>query len=56
MFERFSKHARLAVVVAQEEARQLRAPEIRVEHLLLGVLSQAEPHDEGRAGRGRAHP
>ncbi|WP_280481438.1 Clp protease N-terminal domain-containing protein [Nocardia cyriacigeorgica] len=43
MFERFSKHARLAVVVAQEEARQLRAPEIRVEHLLLGVLSQAEP-------------
>ncbi|WP_370010837.1 Clp protease N-terminal domain-containing protein [Nocardia cyriacigeorgica] len=43
MFERFSKNARLAVVVAQEEARQLRAPEIRVEHVLLGVLSQAEP-------------
>ncbi|NEW39462.1 Clp protease [Nocardia cyriacigeorgica] len=43
MFERFTKNAKMAVVVAQEEARQLRAPEIRVEHVLLGVLSQAEP-------------
>ncbi|WP_280234177.1 Clp protease N-terminal domain-containing protein [Nocardia cyriacigeorgica] len=43
MFERFSKNARMAVVMAQEEARELHAPEIRVEHVLLGVLSQAEP-------------
>jgi ATP-dependent Clp protease ATP-binding subunit ClpA len=43
MFERFTKNAKMAVVVAQEEARELRSPEIRVEHVLLGVLSQAEP-------------
>ncbi|MGV9675408.1 Clp protease N-terminal domain-containing protein [Nocardia sp. NPDC003482] len=37
MFERFSKAARYAVVIAQEEARQLRSERIDVEHLLLGV-------------------
>ncbi|TFV61372.1 Clp protease [Mycobacterium sp. PS03-16] len=41
MFERFSRQARIAVVVAQEEARELHADEIRPEHLLLGVLSSA---------------
>lgn len=41
MFERFSRHARIAVVVAQEEARELHADEIRPEHLLLGVLDSA---------------
>ncbi|WP_024801994.1 Clp protease N-terminal domain-containing protein [Nocardia sp. BMG51109] len=37
MFERFAKPARYAVVVAQEEARELRAPTIDVEYLLLGL-------------------
>ncbi|MBF6352663.1 MULTISPECIES: Clp protease N-terminal domain-containing protein [Nocardia] len=43
MFERFTKSARSAVVAAQEHARELRSPDIRVEHLLLGVLEEAEP-------------
>ena len=43
MFERFSKAAKVAVIVAQEEARELRSPHIGVEHLLLGVLAEPEP-------------
>lgn len=43
MFEKFTKSARSTVVAAQEYARDLRSPEIRVEHLLLGLLSEAEP-------------
>ncbi|MBF6254743.1 Clp protease N-terminal domain-containing protein [Nocardia farcinica] len=43
MFERFTRSARTAVVVAQEEARELRSPRIEVEHLLLGLLDQGEP-------------
>ncbi|MEU1983531.1 Clp protease N-terminal domain-containing protein [Nocardia sp. NPDC019395] len=43
MFERFTKSARSVVVTAQEQARELRSPEIRVEHLLLGLLDEAEP-------------
>ncbi|MFD0000332.1 Clp protease N-terminal domain-containing protein [Nocardia sp. NPDC127526] len=39
MFERFDKAAKFAVVGAQEEARELRAPSIDVEHVLLGVLA-----------------
>ncbi|WP_067543108.1 Clp protease N-terminal domain-containing protein [Nocardia crassostreae] len=39
MFERFDKAAKFAVVGAQEEARELRAPAIDVEHVLLGVLA-----------------
>ncbi|MQY18266.1 Clp protease N-terminal domain-containing protein [Nocardia macrotermitis] len=39
MFERFAKAARYAVVMAQEEARTLRAPHIDVEHLLLGLAA-----------------
>ncbi|MEV5651804.1 Clp protease N-terminal domain-containing protein [Nocardia sp. NPDC052254] len=42
MFERFSKAARYAIVAAQEEARELRSPQIDVEHLLLGVLSSRD--------------
>ncbi|MBF6239970.1 Clp protease [Nocardia otitidiscaviarum] len=38
MFERFDKAAKFAVVGAQEEARELRAPSIGPEHLLLGLL------------------
>ncbi|ABK72999.1 Clp protease N-terminal domain-containing protein [Mycolicibacterium smegmatis] len=41
MFERFSRHARVAVVLAQEEARELQCDEIRPEHLLVGVLQSA---------------
>ncbi|MEV5836454.1 Clp protease N-terminal domain-containing protein [Nocardia sp. NPDC052112] len=43
MFERFSRSARTAIVIAQEDARELRAPRIEVEHVLLGLLSQGEP-------------
>ncbi|WP_442790630.1 Clp protease N-terminal domain-containing protein [Nocardia sp. NBC_01329] len=43
MFEKFSGNARMAVVAAQEQARELHSPEIRVEHLLLGLLEKGEP-------------
>ncbi|MTE16519.1 Clp protease N-terminal domain-containing protein [Nocardia aurantiaca] len=38
MFERFDKAARYAVVMAQEEARDLCSSSIEVEHMLLGLL------------------
>ncbi len=41
MFERFSRHARIAVVLAQEEARELAANDIRPEHILVGVLQSS---------------
>ena len=41
MFERFSRTARVAVVLAQEEARDLGSDEIRPEHLLIAVLQSA---------------
>jgi ATP-dependent Clp protease ATP-binding subunit ClpA len=41
MFERFSRSARVAVVLAQEEARELDSGEVRPEHLLVGVLQTA---------------
>ncbi|CAJ1585553.1 Clp protease N-terminal domain-containing protein [[Mycobacterium] wendilense] len=41
MFERFSRSARAAVVLAQEEARDLGARAIGPEHLLLGLLQTA---------------
>lgn len=41
MFERFSRPARVAVLLAQEEANQLDANEVRPEHLLVGVLQSA---------------
>jgi ATP-dependent Clp protease ATP-binding subunit ClpA len=44
MFERFTRQARVAVVLAQEEARELRTREIGPQHLLLGVL-QADDND-----------
>ncbi|MET9025309.1 Clp protease N-terminal domain-containing protein [Nocardia sp. NPDC004168] len=43
MFERFSRSARTAIIVAQEDARELHASNIEVEHVLLGVLAHAEP-------------
>lgn len=39
MFERFHRDARVAVVLAQEEARDLGADRIMPAHLLLGVLT-----------------
>ncbi len=41
MLERFTRSARVAVVLAQEEARDLGAREIGPEHLLVGVLESA---------------
>jgi len=43
MFERFSRSARAAVVLAQEEARELCDRETGSQHLLLGVLQAAGP-------------
>jgi ATP-dependent Clp protease ATP-binding subunit ClpA len=37
MFERFTKSARRAVVLAQEEARMLDQPQIGSEHVLIGL-------------------
>ena len=42
MFERFSDEAREVVVLAQDEARELRHNYIGTEHLLLGLLRQAD--------------
>ncbi|WP_067567048.1 Clp protease N-terminal domain-containing protein [Nocardia acidivorans] len=38
MFERFDRAAKYAIVVAQEEARELHSPRIEMEHVLLGLL------------------
>ena len=40
MFERFTNQSRRAVVLAQEEARELHHNYIGTEHLLLGMLSE----------------
>ena len=40
MFERFTDQARQVVVLAQEEARDLRHDHIGTEHLLLGLLRE----------------
>jgi ATP-dependent Clp protease ATP-binding subunit ClpC len=45
MFERFTDRARRVVVLAQDEARQLKHPHIGTEHLLLGLLRE----DDGLA-------
>jgi ATP-dependent Clp protease ATP-binding subunit ClpA len=42
MFERFTRHARVAVVLAQEDARELRVRELAPQHLLLGILQSAD--------------
>jgi ATP-dependent Clp protease ATP-binding subunit ClpA len=41
MFERFARNARAAVVLAQEEAREMCDRETSAQHLLLGVLQTA---------------
>jgi ATP-dependent Clp protease ATP-binding subunit ClpA len=47
MFERFTNRARHVVVLAQEEARQLKHNYIGTEHILLGLLGEPD----GVAGR-----
>jgi ATP-dependent Clp protease ATP-binding subunit ClpC len=47
MFERFTDRARRAVVLSQQEARQLGHNYIGTEHLLLGLLAE----EEGMAAR-----
>jgi ATP-dependent Clp protease ATP-binding subunit ClpC len=42
VFERFTERARQVVVLAQDEARQLRHNYIGTEHLLLGLLREQE--------------
>ena len=42
MFERFSRRARHAVVLSQEEARRLHHNYIGTEHVLLGLLAETE--------------
>src|SRR6266540_2156871 len=42
MFERFTERARQVVVLAQDEARLLRHNYIGTEHILLGLLREAE--------------
>ncbi|MFD3743787.1 Clp protease N-terminal domain-containing protein [Nocardia sp. NPDC058633] len=43
MFEKFGKNARAAVIATQEQAKLLGVERIGQEHLLLGVLAEAEP-------------
>src|SRR4051794_7350331 len=47
MFERFTERARQVVVLAQDEARELRHNYIGTEHLLLGLLRE----EDGLAAR-----
>ena len=42
MFERFSEHAIRIIMSAQEEAKKMKASEVRVEHLLLGMIREKE--------------
>jgi ATP-dependent Clp protease ATP-binding subunit ClpC len=42
MFERFTNHARHAVVLAQEEARRMQHNYIGTEHVLLGLLGEPD--------------
>jgi len=50
MFERFTERARQVVVLAQDEARELKHEYIGTEHLLLGLLRE----EEGVAARALA--
>ena len=42
MYERFTDDVRRAVVLAEEEARGLGHPELRPEHLVIGLLAERE--------------
>ncbi len=52
MFERFSKEARDVVARAQDEARQLRHPNIGVEHLLISMSAGSGTGARVLAGHG----
>ncbi len=52
MFERFTAQAREGVKLAQDEARQLRHPHIRPEHLLLAIAAVDGPATQALASRG----
>jgi ATP-dependent Clp protease ATP-binding subunit ClpA len=39
MFERFSTEARTVIMLAQQEAKRLRHPDIGLEHVLLGLIA-----------------
>jgi ATP-dependent Clp protease ATP-binding subunit ClpC len=47
MFERFNDTARQVIVQGQNQARELHHTSLGTEHLLLGVLLQAEPITTG---------
>ncbi|WP_239077133.1 Clp protease N-terminal domain-containing protein [Actinocatenispora rupis] len=49
MFERFTKEARRAIVIAQEEARTMRHDHIGTGHVLVGILAAEEPGPGMRA-------
>jgi ATP-dependent Clp protease ATP-binding subunit ClpC len=49
MFERFTDQARRVVVLAQEEARLLNHDYIGTEHLLLGLIHEAQGAAAGSA-------
>ena len=51
MFERFTRDARSAVVMAQEEARSMRHDHIGTQHVLLGILVVKADGPGGRALR-----
>jgi ATP-dependent Clp protease ATP-binding subunit ClpC len=53
MFERFDDRARRVVVLAQEEARMLGHNYIGTEHILLGLIHEAESAFEGEGVAGR---
>ena len=54
MFERFTDRARRVVVLAQEEARGLNHNYIGTEHILLGLVREAEDQAGTREGPGVA--
>jgi ATP-dependent Clp protease ATP-binding subunit ClpA len=50
-FKRFHTDARQTVLLARDNAKRLGAPEIRTEHLLLGLLDDANKADDNIARR-----
>ncbi|HDP70327.1 MAG TPA: ATP-dependent Clp protease ATP-binding subunit [Actinobacteria bacterium] len=42
MFDRFTERARMAIVIAQEEAKALKQNHVGTEHILLGIIHEKE--------------
>jgi hypothetical protein len=61
-FDRFTPNAKLALQIAEQEAKNLKSPYIGTEHLLLGLLSIPKVsrifhlHRSGRDAGERPHP